>query len=306
MSIIHHINLAAVDLNLLVVFDALMNERHVTRAGQKVGLSQPATSNALLRLRNLFKDELFVRTPEGMQPTSKAIALSQPIQQVLWQIQSALTSATPFVSETSERIFTLGMSDYVEFILLPKLMQELAVVAPRVKIQVRATDRQEALKLLDTSEIDLAVGFFPKNFSWHQEQLLFKEHYVCVFSQNNPQAKETITLDDYLAASHLLVSLKEDMTGRVDLILARQNLQRHITITVPHFLVAPFILASTNLIATLAERVARAYANTLDLVVLPLPLEVPGFPVKMLWHIRNNDDLAHIWLRTMISKLSQD
>jgi DNA-binding transcriptional LysR family regulator len=306
MNIIHHINLAAVDLNLLVVFDALMSERHVTRAGQKIGLSQPATSNALSRLRNLFDDELFVRTPEGMQPTSRAIALEPMIQQVLLQIQSALISETPFVPETSERIFTLGMSDYVEFVLLAKLMQVLEVVAPRVKIQVRSTDRQEGLKLLDAEEIDLAIGFFPKCFSWHQEQLLFKEQYVCVSSRNNPKTRDTITLEDYLKASHLLVSPKEDMTGRVDWFLEKQNLKRHVAITVPHFLVAPFVLASTNLIATLAERVARTYADVLDLIVLPLPLEIPGFPVTMLWHTKNNSDPAHIWLRTTISGLSQD
>ncbi len=113
MNIIHHLNLAAIDLNLLVVFDALFSERHVTRAGQKVGLSQPATSNALARLRDLFEDELFVRTPEGMQPTPRAIALEVPIRQVLLQIQSALVSEAPFEPATSERVFTLGMSDYV-------------------------------------------------------------------------------------------------------------------------------------------------------------------------------------------------
>jgi DNA-binding transcriptional LysR family regulator len=306
MDVIQHMNLAAVDLNLLVVFDALVAERQVTRAAQKVGLSQPAASNALRRLRDLFEDDLFVKTPQGMQPTPKAIALEQPIRQVLTQIQSALVQEAPFVPETSEQVFALGMSDYGEFILLPKLMEHLERVAPRIQIQVRSTDRQDALKLLDANEIALAIGFFPKHSSWHQAQELFQERFVCVAHQSNPNIKDPFTLEDYLAASHLLVSPREDRTGRVDLFLAQQNLQRHIALTVPHFLVAPFILSNTNLIATLAERVVRTYAEALALKVLPLPFELSGFSVSMLWHTKNNNDPAHLWLRTMMAELNLD
>lgn len=306
MDIIQHMNLAAVDLNLLVVFDALIAERHVTRAAQKVGLSQPATSNALRRLRDLFEDDLFVKTPQGMQPTPKAIALEQPIRQVLTQIQSALVQEAPFVPATSEQVFVLGMSDYVEFILLPKLMEHLERTAPKIKIQVRSTDRKDALELLDADEIDLAIGFFPKHSSWHQAQELFQERFVCVARQSNPNIKDPFTLENYLAASHLLVSPREDRTGRVDLFLAQQNLQRHIALTIPHFLVAPFILANTNLIATLAERIVRTYSEVLALKVSPLPFELSGFSVRMLWHTKNNNDLAHQWLRTMMAELNLD
>jgi DNA-binding transcriptional LysR family regulator len=306
MDVIQHMNLAGVDLNLLVVFDALIAERQVTRAAQKVGLSQPAASNALRRLRDLFEDDLFVKTPQGMQPTPKAMALEQPIRQVLAQIQSALVQEAPFIPETSEQVFALGMSDYGEFILLPELMEHLERVAPRIQIQVRSTDRQDALKLLDADEIALAIGFFPKHSSWHHAQELFQERFVCVARQSNPNIKDPFTLEDYLAASHLLVSPREDRTGRVDLFLAQQNLQRHIALTVPHFLVAPFVLSNTNLIATLAERVVRTYAEALALKVSPLPFELSGFSVSMLWHTKNSNDPAHLWLRRTMAELNLD
>ncbi len=306
MNVIRHINLAATDLNLLVVFDALMAERHVTRAGERIGLSQPATSNALARLRRLFEDKLFVRTSEGLQPTPRAIALEQPIRRVLLQIQSTLQSEAPFEPQTAQRMFTLGMSDYGEFVLLPKLMLWLKEKAPGIRVLIRSSDRHQALKQLDAEEIDLAVGVFPETASWHRSQLLFKENYVCVSSQSNSSIPNPVTLEDYLAASHLLVSPAEDMVGRVDSILAKQNLKRQIAISVPHFLVAPFVVANTDLIVSLAERVAKTYAQVLNLSIQPLPITVPGFAFIMLWHTRNDGDPAHAWLRDAIAQLSRD
>ncbi|UBF27165.1 LysR family transcriptional regulator [Kovacikia minuta CCNUW1] len=300
MDGIHHINLAAIDLNLLVVFDALMAERQVTRAGARIGLSQPATSNALARLRTLFDDELFVRTSTGLQPTPRAIVLEPSIRHVLLQVQAALKKDAPFDPQTTEQVFTLGMSDYGEFVLLPKLMQWIEATAPGIRILVRSSDRQLALKQLDNDEIDLALGVFPEKASWHRSQILFQENFVCVSSCNNSHVQNPITLENYLAASHLIVSPVEDMVGRVDHILAKQNLKRRIVISVPHFLIAPFVVANTDLIVTLAERVARTYATMLNLQIQPLPIPVPGFAFSLLWHTKNDQDPAHLWLREAI------
>ncbi|MDJ0636380.1 MAG: LysR family transcriptional regulator [Xenococcaceae cyanobacterium MO_188.B29] len=308
MSGIHHVNLAAVDLNLLVVFDALMSERNVTRAGEKIGLSQPATSNALSRLRNLFQDDLLVRTATGMQPTPKAISLSLPIRQILLQIQSSLEQDTPFVPENSDRLFTIGTSDYGEFILISKLMQKLEIIAPTVKIRVRSLfDMKSAYQMLDSDKIDLAIGYFPEWPSWQEAEVLFEERFVGVCSADNPKISDKVTLEDYLSVSHLLVSpYNEDMTGWVDHALERQNLQRHVAISVPHFLVAPFIIANTDLVVTLAERVAKIYVNMLKLRTFSLPLASEGFAMTMLWHTKDNNDSAHLWLRNIISSLSTD
>lgn len=305
MSNIHHINLAAIDLNLLVVFDALMTEQNVTRAGERLGLSQPATSNALGRLRRLLRDDLFIRTAAGLRPTVMAIALQQQLRPALAQIQTALWEQPPFNPATSDRLFAIGMSDYVEFTLLPRLMQVIQTQAPGASLQIRSGDRAKLLALLDSGEIDLACGLFPETSPLHREQLLFEEEYVCVCRQDHPLIGETLSLTDYLAVSHLLVSIKEDRIGRVDAILADQNQQRHIALSIPHFLAAPFIVAQTDLVATLARRIALPLATHQSLKLFPLPLPMPGFSVFMRWHQATANAPACQWLRSTLATLSR-
>ena len=303
IKIIHKMNfsLNQIDLNLLVVFDALMRDRHVTRAGERIGLSQPATSNALARLRHLTKDELFIRGKSGLQPTPVAIAIAQQIQPALQQIQMALSLETGFEPMTSDRVFAIGMSDYVEFVLLPPLLEKLEQVAPHVKILIRTGDRQQLFDLLDNGKVDLICGVFPEQIPWHQEQLLFQEQFVCVCRQNHSLIKDSLSLEEYLATSHLLISIKEDMVGRVDTLLAKQALSRNITISIPHFLVAPSILARTDLIATLAKRVANTFAQDLNLKVFPCPLPIDDFSIFMRWHQSNRNHTTHNWLRNILA-----
>lgn len=303
MSNIHHINLAGIDLNLLVVFDALMTEQNVTRAGEKLGLSQPATSNALRRLRNLTNDELFIRTAAGLRPTLKAILLTQQLRPALQHIQSALLDEPTFDPATSDRVFAIGMSDYVEFMLLPTFMQTLQARAPHVSVQIRSGDREKLLSLLDSGEIDLACGVFPEKIAWHKQQLLFQESYVCVCRRHHPTIGSSLSLEEYLAVSHLLVSIQEDRVGRVDTLLAEQNLKRHIALSIPHFLTAPFILVQTDLVATLAQRIALVFAQNQPLKLLPMPLLITCFSVFMRWHHSTDDSPACRWLRSVIAEV---
>lgn len=305
MSNIHHINLAGIDLNLLVVFDALMTEQNVTRAGERVGLSQPATSNALARLRSLINDDLFIRTAAGLRPTPTAIALHQQLHSALHQIQVALLQESTFDPATSNQVFAIGMSDYVEFALLPGLLQKLQTLAPQVGVQIRSGDRQKLLALLDSGEIDLACGVFPEKIAWHREQLLLQESYVCVCRKDHPVIGSSLSLEEYLSVSHLLVSVKEDRIGRVDALLAEQNLKRHIALSTPHFLTAPFILAQTDLVATLAQRVALTFANNQNLKRLTLPFSISGFSVFMRWHQSTETSPACQWLRSIVLKVSK-
>ncbi len=300
MSDIHHINLAGLDLNLLVVFDALMAEGSVTRAGERLGLSQPATSNALARLRRLTGDELFFRTSGGLRPTPRALALAQQLSPALRQIQAALLEDASFDPATSDRIFAIGMSDYGEFTLLPRLMQQIQALAPQVGVQIRSGNRQSLLAHLDDGSIDLACGVFPEQRQGHCEQRLFHESYVCVGRRDHPRLGDSLSLDDYLALPHLLVSVKEDRVGRVDALLAEHHLKRHIALSIPHFLVAPSVLVETDLIATLATRIACAFAQTQPLKLLPLPLEVQGFSVWMRWHQSSQNSTACRWLRDQV------
>lgn len=305
MSNIHHINLAGLDLNLLVVFDALITEGSVTRAGERVGLSQPATSNALARLRRLTQDELFLRTPAGLRPTPRALALAQQLNPALRQIQGALLEDASFDPATSDRVFAIGMSDYVELTLLPQLMQRVQAVAPGVSLQVRSGDRQTLFTLLDSGAIDLACGLFPEVVPWHQEQLLFQDTYLCAARPDHPGLGDELSLDTYLALPHLLISVREDRVGRVDNLLAKQNLQRRVALSIPHFLAAPFVLAQTDLIATLARRVALAFDQTQPLKLLPLPFELEGFSVAMRWHRSSQNSPANQWLRSLIADVTQ-
>ncbi len=298
-------NLSGLDLNLLIVFDALMTERHVTRAGEKIGLSQPATSNALARLRKLTQDQLFIRTQGTLQPTPVAMALAQQIQPALQRIDQALMRERPFEPASCDRIFSIGMSDYTAFLLLPQLLKTIAVEAPHVAIQVRSGDRAKLLHLLDTGAVDLLCGVFPEKVPWHRSQKLFGEKFVCVCRQTHPTISNHISLSDYAEADHLLVSIAEDRVGRVDHLLSQQNLSRHIALSVPHILVVPFVLAQTDLIATLAERIARTFAQTQAFKLLPLPLDLKGFTVSMRWHQSCQDHPEQIWLRKQIQRICQ-
>lgn len=304
-SLICSMNLSSVDLNLLVVFDALMTHRQVTRAAQHIGLSQPATSNALARLRKLLDDELFVRGPRGLTPTPKAIALSQQFQPALNQIHAALSEQETFDPAASDITFRIGMSDYVEFTLLPVLLTKVQQIAPKVSLQIRSGDRTTQLNLLNQGELDLLCGLFPEKVDAHKQQRLFTESFVCVCRQNHPDIQDSISLEAYAAASHLLVSVKEDRRGRLDRVLARQNLQRHIAISVPHFLVAPALIAQSDLITTMASRVAIAFADTYHLQMLPLPLEIKGVSIFMRWHKNSENAPAQRWIRSMVLEVSQ-
>ena len=302
MSVIHHFNLAGIDLNLLVVFDALMTEQHLTRAAQKIGLSQPATSNALSRLRSLFNDDLFIKTSKGMTPTPRAIELAASIHQSLLQVQTAIYSEPEFIPQKSDRVFRLGMDDYSELVFLPKLLAQMQILAPKVKIQVRSTNWMRSPKLLDADEIDLAVGHCPQFQPWHTKQLLYEEYFVCVASAKRFKNRKAIAIDEYVAATHLLVSPKEDMVGLVDEALAQQNLSRNVAMSVPNFLIVPFILVNTNFIATLPAHLVTTFVEVWQLYACPLPFQMNGFSVDLLWHNKNDREAGHVWLRNLMNK----
>lgn len=249
-------------------------------------------------------DELFVRKTTGLSPTPKAIALAQQLRPALQQIQSALLEPPNFDPATSERVFAIGMSDYVEFILLPRLVETVQVIAPNISWQIRSGERQKLLTLLDKGEIDLVCGLFPEKNSSHKEQFLFHEVYCCVCRQAHPRIGSNLSTEDYLAESHLLISIQEDRVGRVDTLLAQKNLQRHIAVSIPHFLIAPFILAQSNLLATLPQRVALTFTQSQSLKLLPVPLPLEGFSVFMRWHQSTDNIPADEWLRALMTQVS--
>ncbi len=298
-------NVSGFDLNLLKAFDALYAERHVTRAGQRIGLSQSAMSGALTRLREVFGDELFVRSPTGMQPTPRADDLAGPVSTALRLVGDVL-GADAFDPAAADGTVTIAMSDYAAFVLLPPLLARLAVEAPRLEVQVRGIfGRTEALDLLDSGEATLAIGFPVEASARILVRPLLQEGFACVARRGHPAFAEGAGLEAFAAASHLLVSPEGDRMGLVDRKLATLGLGRRVVLSLPQFLVAPFVVADTDLVATLAARVARRFAAAdLGIAAYETPIALPTWPLALMWHRRVDDHPATAWLRDRIAEIS--
>ncbi len=295
-------DVAGFDLNLLKAFDALYAERHVTHAGQRIGLSQSAMSGALTRLRDVFKDELFVRSPTGMQPTPRADDLAGPVSTALRLMRDTLQAT--FDPAAAHHSVTVAMSDYAAFVLLPPLLARLAVEAPRLDVRVRGIfGRAEALHLLDSGEAHLAVGFPVEASARILVQHLLREGFSCIARRGHPAFAEGAGLEAFAAARHLLVSPEDDRIGLVDHKLAELGLVRRIVLSLPQFLVAPFVVADTDLVGTVASRVARRLAAAeLGIAVHEPPIALPDWPLAMMWHRRADDHPSMAWLRDRISE----
>jgi DNA-binding transcriptional LysR family regulator len=300
-------NLQSIDLNLLLVFESLMDERNVTRAARRIGLSQPAMSNALTRLRRTFNDPLFVRTREGMSPTPAAQALIGPVRVALAGLRSALEERPAFDPAASKRKFHLLANDYAEIMLLAPLVTSLRAKAGEISLRVHrsASVFQPPTPAQLADSFDFAIGFFPDvlalDASVHSE-LLWEESNVCIASANHPSIQGKLSVRQYAAARHVAVFYKSEGPGVIDTLLAQKGLSRRSSVQVPHFSSVPFMVSCSDLIATVPERVARRFAKTLKLQVLPVPITMPPFRLTMLWHERIHADPAHIWLRRLISE----
>ena len=292
--------LAGVDLNLLVSLDTLLRVRSVTRASEEMGLSQPAMSAALARLRELLRDPLLVRGPRGMVPTARALELQAPLSEILAQISVTLHPPPPFDPLTSRRSFTLCTADYGELLVLPSLMERLATSAPGIDMVVNPSSEVSPWELLAEGSLDLSLGIETRTPAGMYRVSLFREHFVCLVRAGHPRAGGPLSLEEYVSLPHLLISPRGGATGTVDPILSELGLRRRIALRVPHFLVAPQVVARSDLILTLPARVAHALASSLQLTCLQPPLELPEFSLSLFWHERNHRDPAHSFLRNQI------
>jgi DNA-binding transcriptional LysR family regulator len=299
-------DLHAIDLNLLVAFDALMAERSVTRAGTRIGRTQPAMSAALARLRMLLRDELFVRGPAGLQPTPRALELAEPLGRALAQIQRALDFTQTFEPASSSATFTLGFAEHPTFVLLPRLVDRLREVAPGITLRLRGvTARDDAVAMLDAGEIDLAVGVSPTVPTARIiAQRLFAERFVCIMRKGHAAAGPPLDLDAFLSLSHLLVSPENEGFGQVDKALAQRGLRRRLALTLPQMYAAPLLVARSDMIATVMEGVVRASGHAHELLTFTPPVEIGMAQFVMFWHRRNDMHPAQRWMRDCIAALS--
>lgn len=303
MIYILYMNMTDLDLNLLRAFDAIATEGSVTVAGERIGLSQPAMSNALARLRQLFDDPLFVRTPRGMRPTPFAQQLAQPVREALRLIQGALQQHAGFDPRSSGNTFRFYMSDIGEMVFLPGLLERVKRDAPGVKIEVMRIPIKDVHTALEAGELDLAVGFLPGLTTGMLQQPLFREHYVCMLRADHPAIGAKISAKQFREAAHVVVSYAGTGHQVIEETFLAEGLGARIAVRVPHFLVVPMILARTDLIVTVPSRVAAVFARLGNFKVLKLPLPMPSFEVRLHWHQRYNQDPANRWLRGVMAEL---
>jgi DNA-binding transcriptional LysR family regulator len=297
-------DLHGIDLNLLVAFDALMAERSVTRAGVRIGRTQPAMSAALSRLRALLHDDLFIRGPDGLQPTPRAVDLAEPLGHALAEIQRTLDFTQVFDPSTSSITFSMGLSDHAAFVVLPKLLSILRKQAPGVVLRIRNFDhRNDVISLLDSGEADLTVGVPHTSTGRIVSERLFEENFVCILRRDHPEADAELTLQSFLQMSHLLVSPENERFGVVDAALAKLGLRRRLALTLPQMYAAPPLIASSDLIATLMKGVVDASGYREQLCVLNPPLELESAKFDLSWHRRNEVHPAQRWLRGVIGSI---
>ncbi len=298
-------NLEDIDLNLLVVYHHLLVERSVSGAAKKLGLTQPSVSNALKRLRILLGDELFLRTSRGMEPTPYAAQLFEPISYALSTIKNTLNEQALFEPATSDRRFTLGMTDLGEIELLPRLMNVLEEIAPGVTLSTVRDSHANLRNEMETGHVDLAIGLLPQLKTGFFQQRLFMQSYVCLFRKDHPLSKNkgAMTEQQFFDADQVVVVSAGTGHAHVDEVIESKGPKRRVRLLVPHFVAVGHILATSNMIATVPERYARRYAEPFNLSYVTHPIVLPKIGINLFWHAKYHKEPGNQWLRNMIFKL---
>ena len=296
---------ARIDLNLLVVFDTVMRERNVTRAASMIGLTQSATSSALGRLRQLFQDELFVRSAQGMTPTPRAEELAPEINDILLRLRALDSDEKRFDPAQLNMRIIIGMSDYVSLLFGPKLLAQLEQKAPGIKLVIAPISAQTLFTKMDTGQLDMAIDFCPELPGWAQHHPLFLDEFICMMSDTGSHANRPFDLETYVKARHCQVSVGHSQPSAIDTKLEGMGYRRDIVASVPNFLLAPFIVAQSDYVSTLPSKLARYFAATLPIKLEPLPLDLAPFGPELIWHRKTENDPAHKWLRNEVRAIAK-
>jgi DNA-binding transcriptional LysR family regulator len=299
-------DLARIDLNLLVALRALLAERSVTRAAARLGLSQPAASRALSRLRETFGDPLLVRTRDGLVPTPRAAALEAPLARLLDDVRD-LVRRPEFDPATARGRFALAAVDYVDAVLLPALAEALRARAPGIDLVSLPSPRDPATALAALAEgrWDLQVMRFDGDApAGIYRRRLFGDDLVCMLRRDHPALRDGLTAETFAALDHVLITVTDDRPGPVDEALAARGLARRIAVRVPHFLAAPLVAARTDAVLTMPRLLAGMFADWLPVALAEPPLPLAGFEIVQLWHERRHGDPAHAWLRALVREVA--
>jgi DNA-binding transcriptional LysR family regulator len=309
---IHPVNLRNLDLNLLTVFDAVISEGNLTRAAVKLGMSQPAISNALSRLRKLVDDPLFMRTAQGMVPTTKARMLAEHVRRALDLVQAGLhrsKTSEGFDYSSSTRQMTIVAEDYATVVLVPRFMNWLSQAAPNIRVRLRSDPINAALTTkLDEGSVDMAVRYRTSSDRKLRFRHLVDDEFVCMVRRDHPSVEESLSLNQYLALSHVVygrLGRRGLQNSIVDREIKRLGATRKVALQVPGFHAMPVVVQNTNFICTLPRRIAQAYGTDFHLKILKPPLNLERLPLYLVWSKATDSDPAHKWFRDSFCELCQ-
>jgi len=302
------LSLASTDLNLLVAFDALMAERSVTRAGQRIGLGQPGMSAALARLRATFGDELFVRIPgKPMRPTTRAVALQAPIAEILASARRILETRTAFDPAVARASIRIASGDPAGTLVTPRLLRLLSKEAPGITIRLLALDKRDAFDRLDSGDVDLVFSSFNNVPKRIRRERLFTDAYVCVVRRDHARrtVRQAIDLETYVTTPHILVTLAGDDRGIVDEALAKLGCRRRVALTVPNTYLVPRLVAETGMIGHLPRRIAAEVLRGSNLLMLSPPVALPEWHIDMYWGAASASEATASWIRSRLAEIGR-
>jgi DNA-binding transcriptional LysR family regulator len=301
-------NFPALDLNLLRVFDSMMTEMSATRAGEKLGLSQPAVSSALARLRRVTGDELFVRDGNRMVPTPMALSMREPVRQAMQQLEDVFHGVAGFDPPTSRRVFTIVGSDYFSTLLMPPLLATVRAEAPGVVLRMLDVPSASLVQRLSEGQADAAVDRQLETPGWVEARPLFSSHLVCIAARGHPDISQagirpggTLPAELFCRLPQIILSMDGSRTGSIDATLKQRGLARQVVATLPHFQAVALSVAGSSLIASLPVHFARHVAQYLEIDIYQPPVEPPDVSVRLYWHRRLDRDPASLWLRGHIA-----
>lgn len=296
----------SLDLNLLRVFDAVARERHVTRAAERLHLSQPAVSNALARLRQALGDELFLRRPGGVEPTALALTLAAPVADALDRIAEAISAQAPFDAASTRRVFTVAFSEYAEAVLAPPLLARMAQEAPHALLAIRHADRTNWEALLEADGATMAVAVLPEPPAIYTRLRLLPEAFCTLMRRGHPLAEGELTLERFTGVPHLLHSPNGSRDGALDAVLAATGQSRRLGAVVAHLSAVPEILKRTDMIISLSARLAVQLAAAHGLVTREPPVALEHTRLSLVFHRRFEADSGHAWLRRLVLAVARE
>jgi DNA-binding transcriptional LysR family regulator len=302
---IHTMNINSFDLNLLPVLEAMLEERNVSRAAARVGLSQPALSNAIRRMRETFNDPLFVRTSGGMRPTPRAEQLAGPLRAALANTRYVLSGEREFNPNTTVQTFRVAMNDYSEWLVASPLVARICAQSQGLNVQVRRVDslfKAPEAELMN-GVLDLAVGFCSDPAALGVgilSETLSEEHNVVIARRGHPAWRKAFSKESFAAQEHVAVIYRAEPWGQIDQELAVHGLKRRLRLATPHFQVALKAVANSDMIACVPEGLAKEFSRSLGLAIRPLPIDLPKIVTRMLWARLWQEDPAHAWLRRQV------